>query len=112
MNDWRGLSKQEWMQRATKAEACTLDAVQMAVERMYQERGYTFDLMTLGLGLCEEAGEIAGAINNMNPLYKQREGRSTDTLEHELKDALVYLCAIANGAGIFLSDCLPEHFRQ
>lgn len=88
-----------------------LDELQAAIERMYQERGYTSDLLTLGLGLCEEAGEVAGAINNMNPLYSKREGRGTDSLEHELKDALVYLCAIANSAGIFLSDCLPEHLR-
>lgn len=90
----------------------TIDGLQAAVERMYMKRGYTTDLPTLGLGLCEEAGEVAGAINNMNPLYKQREGRNQDTLRHELKDALVYLCAIANSAGIFLVDCLPEHLSE
>lgn len=89
----------------------TLDQLQMNVDRMYQERGYTTDLMTLGLGLCEEAGEIAGAINNSNPKYRQNKGRSQDSLAHELKDALVYLLAIANSAGIFLEDILPEHLK-
>jgi len=89
----------------------TLDGLQQAVERMYQERGYTLDLMALGLGLCKEAGDVAGAINGTNPRYSRGEGHAQDTLRHELQDTLVYLCAIANGAGIFLSDCLPDDLR-
>jgi NTP pyrophosphatase (non-canonical NTP hydrolase) len=89
----------------------TLDQLQMNVERMYQERGYTADLMTLVLGLCEEAGEVAGAVNNLNPKYKQKTGRTQDGLAHELKDILVYVCAIANSAGVFLEDILPSHLK-
>ena len=105
------LQLSEMRKRAESAEGRTLDAVQAKVKRLYIERGYTSDLPTLGLGLCEEAGEVAGAINNLNPLYKQRDGRNQDDLRHELKDTLVYLYAIANSAGIQLSDCLPEYFR-
>jgi NTP pyrophosphatase (non-canonical NTP hydrolase) len=89
----------------------TLAELQTKVAVMYAQRGYTTDILTLGLGLCEEAGEVAGAINNRNPQYMKRDGRSTDTLEHELKDALVYLCAIANSAGVELEACLPEHLQ-
>lgn len=86
----------------------TLNQLQAAVGRLYQERDYTYDLPTLGLGLCEEAGEVAGAINNRNALYKQKDGRSTDSLEHELGDTLKYLCAIANSAGLVLADCIQD----
>lgn len=76
------------------------------VAQMYTDRGYKADLPTLGLGLCEEAGEVAGAINNLNPLFVRRADRSSDSLEHELKDLFVYMCAIANVAGIDLESAL------
>lgn len=65
------------------------------------------DLLTLGLGLAEEAGEIAGAINNLNPLYvpgtkDSVKDRKYQDLEKELKDCLNYLCSIANKIGVDL----------
>ncbi len=75
---------------------------QKRVAQMYIARGYTDDLPTLGLGLCEETGEVAKAINQMNPKYKPAPGKETHSLEHELHDCLVYLCGIANSAGIDL----------
>jgi NTP pyrophosphatase (non-canonical NTP hydrolase) len=77
-----------------------LSEMQALALARHQERGYTNDLPTLGLGLCEEAGEIAKAINLLNPLYKPTPGRHADSLEHEICDLLVYLFAIANSAGI------------
>lgn len=65
------------------------------------------DLLTMGLGLCEEAGEVAGAINNLNPLYvpgakDSKKDRKYQDLEKELKDVLNYVCAIANRMNIEL----------
>jgi NTP pyrophosphatase (non-canonical NTP hydrolase) len=76
---------------------------QLKVKEIYIERSYTNDLLTLGLGLCEEAGEVAKAINQRNPKYKPAPGREQHSLEHELHDCLVYICGIANAAGIDLS---------
>ena len=76
--------------------------LQEEVAELYKERGYTSDLLTLGLGLCEEAGEVAKAINQMNPEYVPEPDRDIRNLEHELRDVLVYVCGIANAANIDL----------
>lgn len=76
--------------------------VQESVKVRYKERGYTDDLAVLGLGLSEEAGEVYAAILKMNDDFKQKDGRTVKNLEHELKDCLVYICAIANSVGIEL----------
>lgn len=75
---------------------------QKKVARLYEERNYTSDLHVLGLGLCEEAGEIAAAILDVSPSFSSKPGRVKSDLEHELHDCLTYLCAIANAAGIDL----------
>lgn len=75
---------------------------QEKVKMLYEKRKYTNDLLTLGLGLCEEAGEVAKAINQMNSEYKPSPDRELHDLEHELHDCLVYICGIANSAGIDL----------
>ena len=75
---------------------------QTEVKIIYESRGYTDDLLTLGLGLCEEAGEVAKAINQMNPKYKIESGREIRELESELHDCLTYICGIATSAGIDL----------
>jgi NTP pyrophosphatase (non-canonical NTP hydrolase) len=79
-----------------------MGAYQQIVKQKYIEQGYTDDLMTLALGLCEEAGEIAKAVNQMNPKYVKTPDREIYNLEHELNDLLVYLCGLANAAGIEL----------
>lgn len=86
----------------------TIDEFQVAVYDTYNHRGYTSDLLTLGLGLCEEAGELAGAINNVNPLYRRRKKRTQDTIEEELGDVLFYAAAIANAIGVSLDSILLE----
>jgi len=80
-----------------------LKTLQQYVAELYEERQYTKDIMTLTLGLCEEVGEVAKAVNvNFNPEYKLSAHSHSDSLEHELCDVLVYLCGIANSAGINL----------
>ena len=81
-----------------------LGSLQMAVLAMYNKRGYTHNLSTLTLGLCEEVGELAAAVLNMLPDFVQSENRSSHDVYHELKDCLVYIMAIANSLGIDLSD--------
>ena len=63
--------------------------------------------MTLALGLCKEAGEIGKAVNMFhNPLYKPSVPvhATSDSVEHEIKDLLVYLAALANSLGIDLEN--------
>ena len=79
------------------------ETYQEYTRRVYQERGYISDnLELLALGICEEAGEVAAAVLDLNPDFKQKPGREPSMLLHELKDLLVYLCALANAAGFDL----------
>ncbi len=76
------------------------ETFQQYVQRKYQERGYVSDnLEILALGICEEAGEVAAAVLDLNPDFKQKPGRDLSWLHHELMDLLVYVAALANAAG-------------
>jgi NTP pyrophosphatase (non-canonical NTP hydrolase) len=89
--------------------------MQARIKCNHDRRGYTNDLPTLGLGLCEEAGEVAKAINLRNPLYVRRKKdkpAEEESLEHELGDLLVYLGAIANAAGIDLSELMHDKLKR
>jgi NTP pyrophosphatase (non-canonical NTP hydrolase) len=88
--------------------------IQVNVGRMYQARGYTNDLLTLALGLCEEAGEVAKAVNTYyNPLYKPTPGKPlTGDLQEELKDVMIYLLAIADAAGIDMEDIMEQKLKE
>jgi NTP pyrophosphatase (non-canonical NTP hydrolase) len=85
-----------------------IDIMLKRARRNHIRRGYTNDLPTLGLGLCEEAGEVAKAINLLNPLYVPSPHAKSDSLEHELCDVLVYVCSIANAANIDLDKAMEE----
>lgn len=86
--------------------------IQMLVARLHKRRQYTRDLKTLALGLCEEAGEVGKAINTFhNPEYKPSAHNQSHDLKHELCDAMVYLCSIANVAGIDLEEAMLEKLR-
>lgn len=87
----------------------TLKELQLYQQELYKQRGYKADIMTVALGLCEEVGEIASVVNAYhNPLYIKREDKNVDGLEHELKDALIYLSAVASMANIDLSSLFDE----
>lgn len=76
---------------------------QDTARQLYAERGYTNDPMTLTLGVCEEAGELAKAINWFhNPLYKNNKASQSGSPEHEMHDLLIYLAALANSLNIDL----------
>jgi NTP pyrophosphatase (non-canonical NTP hydrolase) len=67
-------------------------------KELQEKNGYGTDPATIILGLCEEAGEVAKAFNcHHNKLYvRSPHGRMPDTVEHEMKDVLIYLGHLAN----------------
>ena len=78
-----------------------MNKIQTLVRLMYQKREHTSDLLTLALGVCEEAGEVAKAVNaHHNPEYKLSPHSQSDSLEHELVDLMIYVFGLANAAGI------------
>lgn len=85
-----------------------LSYLQYLVDRRNKERGYTDDVLTLTLGVCEEAGELAKAVNMKNPLYVPRKGSHSDSIKHELGDLLVYLVSVANACEIDLDALMEE----
>jgi NTP pyrophosphatase (non-canonical NTP hydrolase) len=90
------------MDLLNRGDFCPSGKWQSFTLKMYQERGYTNNILLLTLGLCEEAGAVAAAVLNLIPEYTQKPSRKDRDLEMELKDCLTYLCAIANTAGIDL----------
>jgi len=76
--------------------------LQQAVRILYTRKKFTEDINILALGLCEEAGGVAAAVLDLSPDFKAKPKRVKSNLEHELKDCLIYLCALANSAGIDL----------
>lgn len=85
---------------------------QSLVRVLYHQRGYTDDVTTLTLGLVEEVGEIAKAVNVDNPKYIQTKPYNGHSLEHEVKDALIYLFGIANSSKIDIDDLLTEYLSR
>jgi len=65
---------------------------------LYAKRSYTSDPPTLALGVCEEAGEVAKAVNVFfNPKFIPKGiGADHDSLDNEISDLLMYLAALAN----------------
>lgn len=86
----------------------SVSEMQRKAAENHARRGYTMDLPTLGLGVCEEAGEVAKAINLRNPLYHARPGKVHDSLEHEIADLLVYILAVCNSADIDLTAVMED----
>jgi NTP pyrophosphatase (non-canonical NTP hydrolase) len=72
--------------------------------KQYQDRNYTNDPVTLALGVNEEAGELGKAVNwYHNPKYIRNEKKlesPPDNVEHEIKDTLIYLAALANALNL------------
>lgn len=77
--------------------------------KLYRERGYTSDPLTLALGVCEEAGELGKAVNwYHNPKYKRNPKSDPDTVEHEIRDLLLYVAALANALNIDMDTLLAS----
>ena len=87
-------------------QATTLDDLQCYVAEMEEERGFSHrDVLQQCLLLGEEVGELFKAIRKHK---KMRVGTTsiTGTVNEELADILIYLCAIANRLEISLDDAL------
>lgn len=93
------MSSQKTIDRLLQAAPGTFQA---EVAQIYAERNWTADIQLLGLGLCEEAGEVAAAILDSSRNFIPSAHRERSVISHELVDCLIYICALANAQGIEL----------
>jgi NTP pyrophosphatase (non-canonical NTP hydrolase) len=84
-------------------QATALDDLQRYVAEMEEERGFSHvDVVQQCLLLGEEVGELFKAVRKHK---KMRVGTTsvTGTVDEELADVLIFLCAIANRLGSALT---------
>lgn len=89
-------------------QATALDDLQRYVAEMEDERGFSDrDVVQQCLLLGEEVGELFKAIRKHK---KMRIGATSvaGTVDEELADVLIYLCAIANRLGISIDEALRK----
>jgi NTP pyrophosphatase (non-canonical NTP hydrolase) len=89
-------------------QATALDDLQRYVTEMEEERGFSHrDVVQQCLLLGEEVGELFKAVRKHENM---RIGTTsiTGTVDEELADALIYLCAIANRLGISIDEALRK----
>lgn len=89
-------------------QAMALDDIQCYVAAMEEERGFNHrDVVQQCLLLGEEVGELFKAVRKHE---KMRVGTTSviGTVDEELADVLIYLCAIANRLGISIDDALRK----
>lgn len=85
-----------------------LDDLQRYVAKMEDERGFSHrDVVQQCLLLGEEVGELFKAVRKHK---KMSIGTTsvTGTVDEELADVLIYLCAIANRLGISIDEALRK----
>lgn len=85
-------------------KSCALDELQRYVQEMEEERGFTDrGVVQQCLLLGEEVGELFKAVRKHE---KMRTGTTsiTGTVDEELADVLIYICAIANRLDVNLED--------
>lgn len=86
--------------------ASTLANLQQYVADMEAERGFTHrTVIEQALQLGEEVGELFKAIRK-NQNLATAHGAVIGTVDEELADVLIYLCAIANRLDIDLAHAL------
>lgn len=84
----------------------TLADVQTYVAAMEAERGFTGrTVVEQALQLGEEVGELFKAIRKDQGLATA-DGAVIGTVDEELADVLIFLCAIANRCGVDLAGAL------
>jgi NTP pyrophosphatase (non-canonical NTP hydrolase) len=89
-------------------QATALDDLQRYVAEMEEERGFSHvDVVQQCLQLGEEVGELFKAVRKHE---KMRMGTTsvTGTVDEELADVLIFLCAIANRLGISIDEALRK----
>lgn len=65
-------------------------------------------LQYLALGLCSEAGEVAGKIKK----YIRDGGFSSEEIEKELSDVFWYLARLADTLGVSCSEILDVNVKK
>jgi NTP pyrophosphatase (non-canonical NTP hydrolase) len=89
-------------------QASALDDLQQYVAEMEEERGFSHrDVTQQCLLLGEEVGELFKAVRKHEKM-RVATNSVTGSVDEELADVLIYLCAIANRLGI----SLDEAFRR
>lgn len=84
----------------------SLEEIQQYVAEMEVERGFSDrPLIEQCLQLGEEVGEVFKAVRKQQNIPIDPESK-VGAIGDELADVLIYLCAIANRAGIDLADAL------
>ncbi|WP_322767628.1 MazG nucleotide pyrophosphohydrolase domain-containing protein [Frankia sp. Cr1] len=73
----------------------------MEAERGFSDRSVTEQALLLG----EEVGELFKAVRKRQDL-STAAGSVVGTVDEELADVLIFVCAIANRLGISLSDAI------
>jgi NTP pyrophosphatase (non-canonical NTP hydrolase) len=89
-------------------KATALDDLQRYVAEMEDERGFSHrDVVQQCLLLGEEVGELFKAVRKYK---KMRIGATsvTGTVDEEIADVLIYLCAIANRLEISIDEALRK----
>ncbi|MCA1606231.1 MAG: pyrophosphohydrolase [Acidobacteria bacterium] len=85
-----------------------LDDLQCYVADMEKERGFTQrGVLQQCLLLGEEVGELFKAVRKHEKMRIDATS-VTGTVDEELADVLIYLCAIANRLGISLDEALRK----
>ena len=89
-------------------QAMALDDLQRYVADMEEERGFSHrDIVQQCLLLGEEVGELFKAVRKHEKMRISTTS-VTGTVDEELADVLIYLCAIANRLGISIDDELRK----
>lgn len=89
-------------------QATALDDLQRYVAEMEEERGFShLDVVQQCLQPGEEVGELFKAVRKRE---KMRMGTTsvTGTVDEELADVLIFLCAIANRLGVSIDEALRK----
>ncbi len=90
------------------SNGATLSDLQHYVSSMEVERGFAHStVLEQALKLGEETGELFKAIRKREHL-PVGHGSVTGTVDEELADILIYLCAIANRMDIDLGEALRD----
>lgn len=89
-------------------QATALDDLQCYVAEMEEERGFSHcDVVQQCLQLREEVGELFKAVRKHKNM---RIGANsiTGTVDEEIADIMIFLCAIANRLEISIDDALRK----
>ena len=89
-------------------QATALDGVQAYVAAMEEERGFSQrDVISQCLLLGEEVGELFKAVRKQQNM-RVDPNSLIGSVEEELADVLIYVCAIANRLGVNLDGALRK----